>query len=172
MRNLEMRFAQLNKEIKGLIGVKDYKTSMKCIVEANDICNKMCKEFGDQCDKDLWNNNSDALSQLYDYCQSKLGSKENNLPPSLSKPAERLEQPIENTAGELRKEMAPPSNPAPITEINPEDYVVNNIDVSQFLITSTNDNVTFDDICGMVDEKKIAFKVCFSRREFTSSNFA
>ncbi len=154
--NLEIQFAEKNKELKFALNIKDYEKAISIIIEANEICKRLYEESTDYSNKQKWLNNANKLKKIYSECKTELEKQ------GIKEPA----IPVKKT-NQVKK--ASPSKKATIEEPKdksnkaiPDDmYIVNDIDVRQFLIEQADEEVTFDDVLGLDDAKRMISREFF-----------
>lgn len=156
--NYEAQFVQNYKEAERLIVMGDYANAIEHVRIAGECCKKLYEESKDARSREKWKNNAEGLQRIYQNCKGHLQDQE----------------PTNKTGGSNNKNAKPQAKQAEKkSELKGEtkktydniNYVANGIDVKGFLETSANDDVTFDDVCGMEEEKKLISREFFVSEE-------
>lgn len=138
--NLKLQFSELNKAINQSLSLEDYSKALELIRKANEICKRMYEESTSVADKEFWKKNNFSLKKLANHCKENL--KEQGIVLEVSKPKE-----VKSISKNEDSHIDSKNN----EEIN---YFIDDIDVRQFLISDGKKDTTFDDVCGMEEEKK------------------
>ena len=153
--NLEHQFADVYSEMKKVYGIGDYAGAMRLIERAFDLCKKLHEQATDPSKRQLWESNLRGLKEYYQICKSRLGASASPANPSQPQQARTAPKP----GGQQGLSPDKPNKPAQGTkgqkdkeEIN---FNVNGIDVQQFLSSEATEDVDFDGVVGMENEKKI-----------------
>lgn len=147
--NLEHQFADLNSQIKTAYSIGDYQKTMNLIGKARDLCKRLFEEATDPSKKELWKKNFAGLKRIYDSCAEQL-EKRGETP---EKPQPQQKKPAAKSEGPAR--MAPDNDAKPLKGYDTPNFQINGIDVQQFLSSEAAEDVDFDGVVGMENEKKI-----------------
>lgn len=162
--NLEMRFVELRKEIERYASISDYAQTKALIEKAMPLCSRIYSETSDPEKKQVMARNAEKLKEMYAYCEGKLGGDEEisyfPKPHNPSKPA-----PVKGAKGEKKQADAPKKK-----DNDDIAYVINGVDVAQFIVRDSNDVVTFDDVKGMTEEKALIEREFFLTDEERAFN--
>lgn len=137
--SLESQFIEYYRDLERAVFANDYEKAIEFIRKALECCKRLYEESIDKNSKDKWKANAEKLQKIYSDCKIKL--KESNIE---YKPKVAPQK-------ELDKKEEKIDNSKTYENVN---YVIDGIDVKPFLTITSNDYVTFDDVCGMEDEKK------------------
>lgn len=166
--NLEVRFLELKKDIERYAGIGDYGQTMILIEKAMPLCAQISGETGDPEKKKVMQQNALKFKQMYAFCKSKVNGEDIVV---YSSPAER-------------------KTPEPVMGLNPPvsgnktaqkdangknaddniNYVINGVNVKDFITQDSNDVVTFDDVKGMEEEKNLIEREFFLTDEERAFN--
>ncbi|MBO5224501.1 MAG: ATP-binding protein [Clostridia bacterium] len=180
--NTETQFTTLLAEINQYKAVGDYEKLLGSIKKAKECCKRLFDEATDKNRKELMYRNALNLNALENQCIEKLKEQGRDVssyervgsaPASATRPASQparggsSPRPTTGTGGaqglttEGKKE-----------ENENIQYEFFGVDVKQFLSLESNDEVTFDDVKGMTEEKKLVereFFISDAVREFNAS---
>ncbi len=168
--NLEMRFVELKRDIERYAALGDYAQTKALIEKAMPMCSKIYSETTDPGKKKVMAQNAEKLKEMYAHCESKLGGDEEI---SYSPKPREAAKPRDPAKGEPKK-GAQGENKGGEIKKNKDggdiSYVINGVDVAQFLVKDSNDVVTFDDVKGMVEEKALIEREFFLTDEERAFN--
>lgn len=171
--NLEVRFLELKKDIERYAGIGDYAHTKSLIERAMPLCNKIYTETSDPEKKNVMRQNAEKLKQMHQFCKSKLDGDEeityNTMPKKPSEPT------APQKSGKPATKQGDPSKKKGDGKDEGKDdgkieYVINGVDVEQFLVKDSNDSVTFDDVKGMTEEKALIEREFFLTEEERAFN--
>ena len=169
--NKEVEFLELKKDIERYAGIGDYTQTMTLIKKAMPLCEEICNKTSDIGKRETMRRTAEKLKEMYQTCKRKLnggddltyetpGDKVQPQRAPVKKPAHAAKSaPNDSKGGKPTK--------ADGTEIN---YVINGVNVEDFLAKDSNDVVTFDDVKGMVEEKALIEREFFLSDEERAFN--
>lgn len=146
--NLEHSFADLYAEIKSSYNFGNYQKTMQLCEKGTELCKRLYEEATDPAKKELWKKNFMGLKQFYSNCKEILSSRG-------ELPLEDTSQKQTRSKSEGVARLAPENNAKPMKEYQTPNYTINGIDVQQFLSSEASEDVDFDNVIGMENEKKI-----------------
>ncbi|MBQ8214228.1 MAG: ATP-binding protein [Clostridia bacterium] len=161
--NNEVRFVELRKDIERYSAVGDYKYTKTLIEKAMVLCGKIYESTLDPEKKQIMRDNAAKLKLMYAKCKKELGEED-----SLTYTADPSVGSTRPKADAARK-TAPDGKNASAKSDGGINYVINGIDVEAFMEKDSNEVVTFDDVKGMEEEKKLIQREFFlndKQREF------
>lgn len=165
--NLEMRFVELRKEIERYASINDYAQTKALIEKAMPLCSQIYGETSDPEKKKVMMRNAEKLKEMYAYCEGKLGGDEeitySPKPQNPQKP-----KPAPGVKSEKPQSGSPKKDGG--KDNGDVNYVINGVDVAQFLVRDSNDVVTFDDVKGMTEEKALIEREFFLTDEERAFN--
>ncbi len=165
--NLEVRFVELRKEIERYASINDYAQTKALIEKAMPLCSRIYAETSDPQKKQVMASNAQKLKEMYAYCEGKLGGDEEisyaPKQPKPQQPSPAKNAPAKSAKGDKDKGEGAKKD----GNVN---YVINGVDVAQFLVRDSNDVVTFDDVKGMTEEKALIEREFFLTDEERAFN--
>lgn len=163
----ELRFLELKKDIERFAAIGDYAHTMKLIERAMPLCGKIFDETSDRDKKKVMQENAAKLKQMYATCKGRLGGEE-----ELSYDPQPKKAPSEGGRAAAKSEK-PAAKPGPAKDEKGGkgeiEYVINGVNVADFLCKDSNEEVTFADVKGMEEEKALIEREFFltdEEREF------
>lgn len=167
--SLEVKFVQLRKDIDNYVGFGEYSHAKMLIEQAMELCTKIYEVTPDPQKKQIMRDNAVKLKQMYEECKRRLGEADeltydtpsNNAKTARSKPA----------ASGGNKPAAKKVDDAQAKDGKADvNYVINGVNVEEFLAKDSNDVVTFDDVKGMDKEKALIKREFFLTDEQRAFN--
>lgn len=168
--NTELRFLELKKEIERYAQIGDWAHTMELIERAMPLCGKIYDETSDVDKKKVMRENAEKLKKMHANCKRKLGGDDEL---TYSTPDEKPQQ-------QKRPPEKRPATPAAAGKSAPKkeeggenkeiNYVINGVNVQDFLAKDANDTVTFDDVKGMEEEKALIEREFFLSDEERAFN--
>ena len=152
---LEVQFVELKKDIDRFVGFGEYAHSKVLIEQAMVLCTKVYETTPDQEKKQIMRDNALKLKQMYEECKRRLGEGEELTydTPDKPKEARRPDAPRSAAGGSSASDKkADGDKEGKDGKVN---YVVNGVNVEDFISKESNDVVTFDDVKGMEKEKAL-----------------
>lgn len=140
-------FETANKYLK----VGDYNTALNTIEKAIALCKKIYNSTLDIEKKSFWRKNEEQCITIRDLCCNKLGIKQNTPIKNVQKQSPVVSQKKEKQNDIVEDESEQKDN----NDIDESLFIVNEIDVRRFFEKDANSNVTFNDVCGMKEEKEL-----------------
>lgn len=167
--NLEVRFVELKKDIERYAGIGDYAQVMRLIEKAMPLCSQIYSETGDQGKKKVMQQNAVKLKQMYAQCKARLGGDTDELTYSAPPKAEAPKAPKPASKSAPKKD-APKKGGVSDGGDDGIEYVINGVNVKDFLSKDSNDVVTFADVKGMEEEKALIEREFFLTDEERAFN--
>lgn len=178
--NTETQLSTLLAEINQYKAVGDYERLLVSVRKAKECCKRLFEEATDKNRKDLMYRNALNLNSLEMQCIERLkeqGKDVAGVNKSGTAPARPASQPARGGSAPARPATGMGGGQALATDGKKEErgdiqYEFFGVDVKQFLSEESNDEVTFDDVKGMTDEKKLVereFFISDAVREFNAS---
>ena len=170
--NKELQFLELKKDIERYAGIGEYAHTMRLIEKAMPLCNQIFSETSDMDKRDVMKRNAEKLKQLYATCKNKLNGDDDLTYETPSAKPQPQKQPVKKPAPAAKGSQSNDSKEgkptkADGTEIN---YIINGVNVEDFLAKDSNDVVTFDDVKGMAEEKALIEREFFLSEEERAFN--
>lgn len=136
--NFEVQLKQIKEKIKQCVAIEDYQNMLIAIRAGIECCNKAIR-VSVATRAELFKKNLEALNTLEEKCLTKLDEKN----------VEEVVSIGDTSSSKKDSKKSVASNNKEI------QYVINGVDVKQFLTIESNEVVTFEDVKGMEDEKRI-----------------
>ncbi len=160
----ELTFLELKRDIERYAGFGDYARTKALIERALPLCGIIYGETHDPQKKEVMQQNAAKLKQLYATCKSKLGD------------GDELTYNVSDGNEDGKKKDVPcgvkaAAKPPAVKNGDGRDkdgkinYVINGVNVQDFLSKDANDAVTFDDVKGMEEEKALIEREFFLTEE-------
>lgn len=170
--NTEVKFLELKKDIERYAGIGDYAHTMDLIEKAMPLCNHIFSETSDVGKRDVMKRNAEKLKQLYATCKRKLNGDDDLTYETREERAQPKKPPVKKPAPAVKSAQPKDGKGGKDTkadggEIN---YVINGVNVEEFLSKDSNDVVTFDDVKGMTEEKALIEREFFLSDEERAFN--
>jgi SpoVK/Ycf46/Vps4 family AAA+-type ATPase len=181
--NLEADFYSIKNQIDRNMMVGAYDDNIGLIQKAMLLCDKIYSQTSDPQMKEVMKENAGKLQNMYNTCKSKVEGKEITIgdpepkppvQPVRQAPGGAKQQPVgaKSTNGGDKKSQETEGEKAPLIgkdgkEVN---YVINGVNVEDFLSKDSNDVVTFDDVKGMEEEKELIEREFFLTEEDRAFN--
>lgn len=148
--NNEAECVELFRDIKKCVSAGDYHGVLPLIERAIYLSKKIVSETNSLEKKKKWQENINNLSNIYSDCQIKLGNKTQEPVNVDVVPKEKVikEKVKVKKNDNIQKDKD-------TTKLSDDLFIVNNIDVRQFLIKEANSSITFDDVYGMDYAKEV-----------------
>lgn len=170
--NKEVEFLELKKDIERYAGIGDYAQTMNLIKKAMPLCEEICRTTSDIGKRDVMKRTAEKLKDMYQTCKRKLNGDDDL---TYDTPSDRVQpqKPVVKRpaptvkGGQTNESKGGKSTKADGTEIN---YVINGVNVEDFLAKDSNDVVTFDDVKGMAEEKALIEREFFLSDEERAFN--
>ncbi len=165
---LEVKFVQLRKDIDNYVGFGDYSHAKTLIEQAMGLCTKIYEITPDAQKKQIMRDNAVKLKQMHEECKRRLGEADELTYDTPNNATTARKQP---TASGSSKPVAKKADDAQAKDGNGEiNYVINGVNVEEFLAKDSNDVVTFDDVKGMDKEKALIKREFFLTDEQRAFN--
>lgn len=170
--NTELRFLELKKEIERYSQIGDWARTIELIERAMPLCSAIFSETSDVDKKKVMRENAEKLKKMHANCKRKLNGDDDL---TYSTPDEKPQQ-------QKRPPEKRPAAPAAVGKSAPKkekegggenkeiNYIINGVNVEDFLAKDANDTVTFDDVKGMEEEKALIEREFFLSDEERSFN--
>ena len=170
--NLEKQFVDYYREIEQAVFMNEYSRAMEIIKKAMEVCKRLYEEATDFRKKQKYDNNAKALQKIWTDCKAKVIELEGSYTPVV-KPTPLPKQPTRKSSPtKMNNNESPDSNPVEMPKYDPEDMIVDNVDISSILILEANDDVDFDNLLGMETEKRIIAKELFpTPKQLAAKNY-
>ncbi|MGN0804291.1 MAG: AAA family ATPase [Candidatus Coproplasma sp.] len=161
--NLELSFLELKKDIERCAGIGDYAHAKALIEKAMPLCSKIYSETSDVAKKEVMAKNAVKLKQMHETCKKKLGEVDEITYDAPNKPKKQENQ-------VKQKQQTPAKDGKEGGEKGEINYVINGVNVEDFLSKESNDIVTFEDVKGMEEEKALIEREFFLNDEERAFN--
>ena len=149
---LEVKFVELHREIERYIVAGEYAHSKTLIMQAMELCTKVHDTTPDPQKKQIMRDNAVKLKQMYEECKRRLGEGEDLTYETPNAKGEQKPKAANQPAAKKGESGADKKEGGAKGDVN---YVVNGVNVEEFLAKDSNDVVTFDDVKGMEKEKAL-----------------
>lgn len=154
--NLEVEFVQLRKDIERYVGIGEYAYTKTLIEKAMGLCTKIFDSTPDPQKKQIMRDNAVKLKQMYEECKRRLGEGEELTYDTPDKQKEaRKPDAAKATGGGSSAPSDKKSDGGKEGKDGKVNYVVNGVNVEDFISKESNDVVTFNDVKGMEKEKAL-----------------
>lgn len=166
-QNPELSFRELKDNIERYASIGDYAYTIKLIEKAMPLCEKIFNESTDREKKEVMRANAVKLKQLYEKCKRGLGCEELTYNTSDKKYADKSKAQYTQKRESRNENKSETDTDNKDGEIN---YVINGVNVEEFLTSESNELVTFDDVKGMNEEKALIEREFFLTDEQRAFN--
>lgn len=164
--NLEVQFLSLKREIERYAAFGDDERTMQLVKKAMPLCEKIYDGTSDPQKKQVMRDNALKLKNIYETCRARSGG-ENEL--TIGQPERR--EPKCVPASKSKNADKPTGAPKPKEKEDGEsESIINGVNVEEFLVKDSNETVTFADVVGMEEEKKLIEREFFLTDEERAFN--
>ena len=164
--NLEVQFLIAEKRIERYAAFGDDERTMQLVKKAMPLCEKIHDGTSDPQKKQVMRDNALKLKNIYETCRARSGG-ENEL--TIGQPERR--EPKCVPASKPKNADKSAGAPEPKEKENGEsESIINGVNVEEFLVKDSNETVTFADVVGMDEEKKLIEREFFLTDEERAFN--